>query len=190
MTCYIKNFYKFTAQLVKMEVLKEFTIPFVGLKDGKHNFLFSIDNTFFGHFEFTDFNKVSLEGKVVLNKKPNFLELHFEVLGSVVLLCDVSTEWFNHEVKTEFNLIVKFGSHSENNSDEILVIPEGSYKLNVAQNFYEIIVLSLPLKRVHPGIIDGTLKSEILTKLKALEPKEEKLNGAQDPRWNKLKDLL
>ena len=66
--------------------------------------------------------------------------------------------------KAEFNLIVKFGTPSENNSDEILVIPEGSYKINVAQNFYEIVVLSLPLKRVHPGIIDGTLKSEILSK--------------------------
>ncbi len=173
-----------------LEVLKEFTIPFVGLKDGKHEFLFTIDNAFFEHFEFTDFNEASLEGKIVLNKKPNFLELHFNVLGNVVLLCDVSTELFNHEVKTEFNLIVKFGSSSENNSDEILVIPEGSYQINVAQNFYEIVVLSLPLKRVHPGIEDGTLKSEILTKLKELEPKEEKLNGEKDPRWNKLKDLL
>ena len=173
-----------------MEVLKEFTIPFVGLKDGEHEFLFTIDNKFFNHFEFTDFKKVLLEGKVVLNKKPNFLELEFNVSGNVLLCCDVSTEWFEHNLKAEFNLIVKFGTPSENNSDEILVIPEGSFQINVAQNFYEIVVLSLPLKRVHPGITDGTLKNEILTKLKALEPKEEKLNGRKDPRWNKLKDLL
>ena len=116
--------------------------------------------------------------------------MHFDVLGSVNLICDVSTESFEHNVKTEFDLIVKFGIPSENNSDEILVIPDGSYQINVAQNFYEIVVLSLPLKRVHPGIEDGTLKSEILTKLKELEPKENKLNGKKDPRWNKLKDLL
>ena len=58
-----------------MEVFKEFTIPFVGLKDGEHEFLFTIDNKFFNHFEFTDFKKALLEGKMVLNKKPNFLEL-------------------------------------------------------------------------------------------------------------------
>ena len=40
-----------------MDVLKEFTIPFVGLKDGEHEFLFTIDNKFFNHFEFTDFKK-------------------------------------------------------------------------------------------------------------------------------------
>ena len=56
-----------------LDVFKEFTIPFVGLKDGKHEFYFKIDNTFFNHFEFTDFNDASLEGKLVLNKKPTFL---------------------------------------------------------------------------------------------------------------------
>ena len=51
-------------------------------------------------------------------------------------------------------------------------------------------VLSLPHKRVHPGIKDGTLHSDILNKLKELEPKGKKLNGKKDPRWHKLKDLL
>ena len=173
-----------------MEVLKEFTIPFVGLNDGKYEFKFAIDNTFFKHFEFNDFNQASLAARLVLNKKPRFLELHFDVLGKVELPCDVTMEWYDHEVKTSDDIIVKFGFSHENTSDEILVIPEGSYQVNVAQNFYELIVLSLPQKRVHPGIEDGTLESEILNKLKALEPKEEKLNGQKDPRWNKLKDLL
>ena len=72
----------------------------------------------------------------------------------------------------------------------ILVIPEGSYQINVAQHIYETIVLSLPLKKIHPGIKNGTLKSDILEKLKALEPKKNNSDGSIDPRWNKLKDLL
>ncbi len=173
-----------------MKVLKEYTLPFVGLKDGEHKFSFTIDNTFFAHFEYKDFEEADIEGTLVLDKKPAFLELHFEVLGKVVLSCDVSTEWFDHPIDTQFDLIVKFGTPSENDPDEILVLPEGSYQINVAHHFYEIIVLSLPQKRVHPGIEEGTLKSEILDTLRALEPKEEKLNGQEDPRWNKLKDLL
>jgi uncharacterized metal-binding protein YceD (DUF177 family) len=51
-------------------------------------------------------------------------------------------------------------------------------------------VLSLPLKKIHPGIKNGTLKSDILEKLKALEPKKNNSDGSIDPRWNKLKDLL
>ena len=46
---------------------------------------------------------------------------------------------------------------------------------------------------IHPGIKDGSLKSEILEKLEELSPKtlDEKENSEEiDPRWDKLKKLL
>jgi uncharacterized metal-binding protein YceD (DUF177 family) len=85
---------------------------------------------------------------------------------------------------------VKFGQVSETISDEIIILSEGTYQINVAQYLYEMIILAVPQKRVHPGIEDGTLQSEIVDKLRTLEPREESLNGEKDPRWNKLKDLL
>ena len=118
------------------------------------------------------------------------MELHFDVKGTVELPCDVSMELFNYPIDADYDLIVKFGTPNSQIADEILILPEGSYQINVAQYFYEMVVLNLPLKRVHPGIEDGTLQSEILDKLKALEPKETHLKGSEDPRWNKLKDLL
>lgn len=173
-----------------MDAIKEFTIPFVGLKEGKHQFKFTIDNTFFAHFEFNDFDRATLNGELILEKKSSFLELQFYINGTVVLPCDVSMEWFDCPIATQFNLIVKFGLPAAQASDEILILPEGSYQIDVAQYFYEMVVLNLPQKRVHPGIEDGTLQSEIVDKLKALEPKESHLKGSEDPRWNKLKDLL
>ena len=41
-----------------MKDLKEFTIPFIGLKIGEHQLDFKIENTFFEHFEYDEFNKV------------------------------------------------------------------------------------------------------------------------------------
>lgn len=173
-----------------MTVLKEFDIPFVGLKTGKHDFLYTIEPKFFAHFGFTDFQTVKLNAKVTLDKKPGFLEFHFAIEGLGQLQCDVSMEWYDQKISTAYDFVVKFGSWQETDSDEIVLLPEGSYQINIAQYLYECIVLSLPYKRIHPGVEDGSLKNEILEKLSALEPKEEKLNGEQDPRWNKLKDLL
>jgi uncharacterized metal-binding protein YceD (DUF177 family) len=173
-----------------MEAFKKFTIPFVGLKDGKHHFEFLIDDTFFAHFEFNDFYQVTLKGLLTLDKKPSFLELHFDIIGPVVLSCDVSTELFDYQIDTALDLIVKFGVPTTNPPDEILILSEGSHQIDVSHYFYEMVVLALPQKRIHPGIEDGTLKSEIVEKLKALEPKETHLKGSEDPRWNKLKDLL
>jgi uncharacterized metal-binding protein YceD (DUF177 family) len=54
-----------------------------------------------------------------------------------------------------------------------------------------MIVLAVPQKRVHPGVLDGSLKSELLDKLEELKPKETKDNNDNtDPRWDALKNLL
>ena len=54
-----------------------------------------------------------------------------------------------------------------------------------------MIVLSVPFKRIHPGVKDGTLKTDVLDKLDALSPKEDKKEEENiDPRWENLKKLL
>jgi len=57
----------------------------------------------------------------------------------------------------------------------------------------ELIILAVPIKRVHPGVEDGTLDSEILEKLEELSPKLKEVKEKEeetDPRWNTLKKLL
>ena len=53
-----------------------------------------------------------------------------------------------------------------------------------------MVVLSIPLKRVHPGIKNGTLKNEVLSKLEQLDPQNKKPVISKDPRWKKLESLL
>ena len=64
-----------------MKPLKEFVIPFVGLKEGEHHFEFKVDDTFFEYFEYEDFNNVDVVVNMSLNKKATLLELHFEAEG-------------------------------------------------------------------------------------------------------------
>ena len=77
-----------------------------------------------------------------------------------------------------------------------LFLPFGEFEIDIAQYIYEMIVLSIPLRRVHPGVKDGSLKTEALTKLNELTIKEAKKREKEqeeeniDPRWDKLKQLL
>lgn len=176
-----------------MKLLKEFTIQFVGLKLGEHNFEYKIDNKFFEDFEFDEFNDANLNVNVALNKKTTLLELHFEVSGTVNVHCDLTNEPFDQSISNDFDLVVKFGNEYNDDNEEILIIPHAEYEINIAQYIYELIVLSVPQKRIHPGVLDGTLDSEILDKLEELSPKEVKdknENEETDPRWNTLKKLL
>ena len=170
---------------------KEFNIPFSGLKQGKHNFNFEIDNTFFDSFEYDDFNDAKLNLDVLLNKTSTMMELDFEITGTVNVDCDITSEAYDQEISSELRLVVKFGEEYNDEDDEILILPHGEHQVNVAQFVYEMAVLAVPQKRVHPGVEDGTLKSELLDKLNELQPKEKKDNKEEnDPRWDELKKLL
>ncbi len=176
-----------------MKKLKEFIIQFIGLKQGEHNFDYKIDNKFFNLFEYDEFSNVNLDIKVVLNKKETLLELHFIASGTVNINCDLTNEPFDQVIENDFNLVVKFGNEYNDENEEILIIPHSEYEINISQYIYELIVLSVPFKRIHPGVIDGSLNSEILKKLEELSPKslEDKTKNEDiDPRWNTLKKLL
>ncbi|MDX1277347.1 DUF177 domain-containing protein [Oceanihabitans sediminis] len=176
-----------------MKLLKTFTIPFVGLKDGNHHFEYDIEQSFFEHFGYEDYNDSNIKVNLVLTKKPTLLELDFDIKGFVNVNCDLTNEPYNQEVETNFDLVVKFGDEYNDENIDILIIPHGEYEINVQQYIYELIVLAVPNKLIHPGVEDGTLDSEILKKLEELSPKEaEDKNKDEDidPRWNTLKKLL
>ncbi|MFD1615784.1 YceD family protein [Gelatiniphilus marinus] len=176
-----------------MKLLKEFTIPFVGLKIGQHLFEYNIDQAFFEHFEYKEFNNVNIKVDVVFEKKTTLLELHFKTSGFVNINCDLTNEPFNQTIENEFELVVKFGNEYNDENIDILIVPHGTYEINIQQYIYELIVLAVPIKRLHPGVKDGTLHSEILEKLEELSPKlkeNKDTNEGIDPRWNTLKKLL
>src|SRR5690606_29106156 len=143
-----------------MKKLKDFDIPFVGLKQGKHQFDFEIKTAFFDAFEYEDFNEADIKVSLELDKKSTFLELTFEAQGYVNVNCDVCNEKYDQEVKGKLHLVVKFGEQFNDENEDILIIPYGEHQVNVAQFIYEMIVLSVPLKRIHPGVKDGTLSTE------------------------------
>ncbi len=172
-----------------MEKMKDFDISFFGLNEGKHNFEYKIGNQFFEAFEYDEY----LDSKVLVNlefiKKATLLTLNFSAKGSIKIACDVSNEPYDQSINGSLSLVVKFGEEYNDDNEEILIMPHGEFQINVAQFIYEMIVLSVPTKRIHPGIKDGTLHSPVLQKLDELQQKD-KHSGEIDPRWEELKKLI
>ncbi|AIM60140.1 YceD family protein [Cellulophaga lytica] len=174
-----------------MMKLKEYSIPFSGLKQGKHSFEYNIDNKFFESFEYNEFNDANIHVEVQLNKMSTMLELEMKAEGTVNVFCDVSSEAYDQPINSTLELVVKFGEEYNDENEEILIIPHGEHQVNISQYLYEMLVLAVPSKRIHPGILDGTLRSKAVDKLQELQPKEEKENKEDiDPRWDALKKLI
>lgn len=180
--------------IAEMKQTKEYTIPFVGLKLGKHKFEYQISNAFFEIFDYNEFQNSDIKVNVVLDKQSNLLEINFKHQGTINVPCDMTGEDFDLPIKGKLKLIVRFGETFNNDNEELLILPFGEFEIDIAQYIYEMIVLSIPQRRVHPGVKDGSLNTEALTKLKELTIKEQKKEKKEeeniDPRWDKLKQLL
>lgn len=176
-----------------MKVTSEYLIPFIGLKLGKHKFDFSINKKFFETFEYEDFENPNIKVELILEKKSTLLELQFKHSGTVLVPCDVSGELFDLPIKGKLKLVVNFGESFNNDNEELLILPHGEHQIDVSQFIYEMIVLSVPFKRVQKGSKDGSLitdEAEFEKSKKEKQITEDNTEQETDPRWDKLKKLL
>lgn len=175
-----------------MSDLKQYDIRFAGLKLGEHEFDYQLSDSFFELFDYRDYQNWQVKANVKLLKKSNSLELSFSVKGEVEVHCDLTDEPFQQPIDNKAGLLVKFGSEYNDTNEEILILPEGEHQFSVAQYLYELSVLAIPLKRVHPDVESGKLGGKILEKLQSLSPDNQlsKEEEKTDPRWDKLRSLL
>ena len=175
---------------VQMKLSNDFVLSFFGLKEGKHKFEYKIDKQFFESFKFDEFLNADFTVGLDFIKKSTLMELHFESQGAADVACDLTNEPFALPMDGMLDLVVKFGDEFNNDNEEVLILPHGEHQLDLSQYIYEMIVLAVPLKKIHPGIADGTLKSDMLNKLEELSPGKNKETDKIDPRWEDLKKLL
>lgn len=170
-----------------------YNVAFKGLKEGNHEYTFTIDKAFFELFENSIIDEGQVDVVLVLEKRSLFMKLHITLRGSVRLTCDRCLELYNQPIANEAVLFVKFGdAESEAGDDVIWVLPE-EHQLNVAQIIYEYVSLSVPLRHVHPSKSKGHsgCNPEMLEKLDEYKyNSSESENEPTDERWNELKKLL
>ena len=171
-----------------MSLSNNFILKFAGLKDGKHKFEYEADLNFFKLYDYSEFNDAKTKFKIDFIKKSTVLELQIVCEGVVNINCTLSNEPFDYNLESQLKLIVKFGEYYDNSNDELLILPQGSHSIYLDQFLYEMVVLSMPIRNVHPGIEDGSIKSDIINRLKDFDINKEKSSNF-DPRWDKLKQL-
>jgi uncharacterized protein len=169
---------------------KEYTIQFAGLSLGEHKYEFSAKDRFFESFEFSEIRKGDVKVSLNLLKQSTMMVLEFSIGGTVKVNCDLCTEEFDLPLSGEYRLIVKVGGHeSGDEDDDIITVAANEHELELSQYIYEYIVLSIPIKRVHPPDAKGksTCDPEMLKKLKGYIIDSDTTES--DPRWDKLKNI-
>lgn len=166
-----------------MRALSEYKIQFEGLKQGTHFFEFDVDTKFFEEFDCFEFEKSTFKIDLEFIKQSTMMLLNFTFAGSITVPCDRCLDEVEKLVEGEEKLIVKFGSENYQQTEEILVLADSEYELNVASNIYEFIMVNMPQKRVHD---EGLCNQAVVDELEKIEQKED---NDIDPRWSGLKNI-
>jgi len=131
-----------------MGKLRDFVVKFSGLSTGAHRFEFDANDRFFEQLEDSLIRAGDVKVMMELVKKATHLELSFTLSGHVVDECDRCAVDYHQPVSGEYRMFIKFGDALEDVDDELMMIPHGSYELDVSQMVYEFIGLSIPLRKV------------------------------------------
>jgi uncharacterized metal-binding protein YceD (DUF177 family) len=168
-----------------MGYLKQFVIPFSGLKAGNYTFTFEIDDRFFEHFEYSEVTHGRIHVDVVLERQPRMMVFNFLFAGHIFIPCDRCGDTYSQPLDGEEKLIVKFGPVHEEESEDILVITEDEHELDLSQYIYEYIHLLLPLRKVHGTDEQGNslCDPDVINRI------SEKEEPPVDPRWDALRKI-
>ena len=178
-----------------MGSLKAFIVPFIGLKDGSHEFGFEVNDTFFEAFPHSEIKKGNIRVNSEMIKHSHMLTFNMRMKGEAELPCDRCGNTYRQEIDTEWQIVVQLNAESFNDEDDLISLPAGAYEFDLSQNIYEYIMLNLPYRRVCGEIPDptrGNCDPEILDQLNKLSPaseEEEESKPESDPRWDSLKNI-
>lgn len=180
-----------------MKKLKEYEIGIAKLSNKTHQYEFDMDDSFFALFGGEIILGGNMHADVELEKSETLLTLHFDIKGTVRLTCDRSLEEFDQPVDVQEDLIMKFGPEDKELDDNLWQIQTDTQQINVAQHLYDYIVLSLPMKKLHPRFLEEDEDSEddilIYSSKHAGDAESDSENGDDDddidPRWDALKNL-
>ncbi|TKC00413.1 YceD family protein [Pedobacter cryophilus] len=175
-----------------MKSLKQYSIPFTGLKIGQHQFTFEVDDRFFNEFEYSLVKQGLLKVDLLLEKQETMLVLDFHITGHIKLNCDKCLADYPHQLDAKDRLIAKFSNIEDlQDTEEVMVLSKNDSEIDTSSFIYEIINLSAPYINVceDPGNLSAC-DQEMLSKLKEFsEEQEQEKSDDNDPRWDKLKNI-
>jgi len=177
------------ANCCSLKSLRNYSIPFTGLKLGKHQFEYDINDAFFNEFEYSLVKKADLKCRVELEKQETMLILNFDIAGTIDTTCDRCLAQYPQPVNIHEQQIAKFSDDEDiAEDDEIIILTKNDHEINISGLMYEYINVALPFINVCDN--EGNTPycdKDMLDKLNKLTANNEQ--NEADPRWDALKNI-
>jgi uncharacterized protein len=174
------------------KAISDFDINIHSLENRTYDYQLKGSDSFFHIFEQEIVEGGDFIVNLSLEKTSALIRLKFNIDANLKLVCDRSLEEFTENFKIDEIHIFKFGEVAQEISDEMEVLAFGTPKINIAELISDFILLSVPIKKLHPKYREEDEGEE--GKLIYIDPTIELKKNVTDvdPRWSalyKLKNL-
>ncbi|MDP5171864.1 MAG: DUF177 domain-containing protein [Bacteroidia bacterium] len=171
---------------------QQYSLDIAMLVPGKQAESFSLDRAFFEHFDFGLSQDGNVKAELEIVRYPQHFDVVFHIKGNVKVECDRCLEPYDQPIDSTNRIIYSYDPNQQFEDTEVIQINEEDSEIPVAQDLYDFVHVSLPLRRV-PSKKIHICDPSVLAVLgldangKPL-PKEESEDDI-DPRWEALKKL-
>jgi len=171
-----------------MDALAQYSIPVSGMRNGMHEFDFTVDSGFFKHFEASPIQEGTADVRLYFEKRTDMYVMVFDFSGSIQTECDRCLDEMELPIEGNEQLLVKFDEEPGEEEAEVIYIPYGLQELNVARYIYEFICLAVPLIKTHDDS-DEECNPEMLKRLNGDSETNESAEERRSSVWDALKDF-
>lgn len=171
-----------------MSILEHFSVPYIGIKDGLHQYQFKADSRFFAMFTNSPIIDGDFDVVVNIDKRSGLSEVDFEINGHVSALCDRCLADIRLPISSKNHILVKV-SNKVSEDDEVIFIREDHSHLDLSQIIYEFIVLAMPLMNIYACENEEPRKCDMDVLKKLSEDVIEDIEPTKNKIWENLKDI-
>lgn len=167
--------------------MQAISLPIKGLSGGKHVFDFIIGQEFFSDFGNTQIKDADFGVEITIQRHASYLQAVCHSKGYVVVECDRCLDDLKIPIDVTSNLTVRFAASSvESEEDDVIVVEDSISELDLSQEVYDYICLSMPLQKVHPK---GKCNPDVMKYMTAKESGKGEEDSSYSPFGN-LKELI
>lgn len=163
----------------------DMTIRFSGLKSGNYTYHFTLGEEFFEAYKNDEIEGGKVEIEAKMERLERLLMFTFSLSGEVETPCDRCLGRVKIPIDGEEHLCVRFSDSESCDDEDVVVLPENAFEIDLSQWLYEYVAVRIPMQHVHP---DGECDPE-MTKYIVDESENRNGNDEIDPRWEALKKV-
>lgn len=154
--------------------LKHFKISLPALGEGHHEYEMKVDSDFFASRGNDDVKEADVTAYIDIDVHHGAYKIGITCQGWIEIPCDRCLDPMRLDVDEDYDVTVRYGEDYDETED-IIIIPENEVEFDLSPLIADTVLLSIPLRHVHPeGECNPEMK-EIMKKhsSEGVEPEEE-----------------